>query len=114
MGKFSKTSIVKISLVGALLTTACTKQHYIQPEENNLALFYSDPFAKQVLFVSSLDNFQQHPASRYNGRIWKVLVAQKNEFEYFYIVDGVITTPECKNTVLDDFGAKNCLYVRPM
>jgi hypothetical protein len=46
--------------------------------------------------------------------VWEVSVPAEKEFAYFYVVDGVITLPDCSFTENDDFGAKNCLYTADM
>ena len=88
--------------------------HYTKVEGDSLSLFYSAQGAKMVYFASSLDNFQYHTARLVNKSVWQVTVPLQKEFEYFYIVDGVVTQPPCNNTVLDDFGAKNCLFLADM
>lgn len=87
------------------------QQHYIETENDTLCFFYRDVDAEQILFVSSLDKYQPHPARQIDKGVWKVTVPLAHEFDYFYLVDGVPTVPECAYTVSDDFGGKNCLYV---
>ena len=93
---------------------ACAKQHSVEVTNGSLSFYYSDPGAKEIFFASSVDHFHSHPAVRGTGGIWRVTVPLNKEFVYFYIVDGKITVPDCPNTVLDDFGAKNCIYVSDM
>ncbi len=101
-----------LSLFVVISVISCAQSHYVELNGDSLALFYSDSSAQMVLFASSLDNFKYHPARRSGDDGWRVQVSHNDEFEYFYIVDGVVTIPDCKNTVMDDFGSKNCLYVK--
>lgn len=95
------------------LCSGCARQqHYIKTENDTLSFFYRDIDAEQILFVSSIDKYQPHPARQVNRGVWKVTVPVASEFDYFYLVDGVPTVPECAYTVADDFGGKNCLYVQ--
>ncbi len=94
-----------------LFTMGCAQQHSIQVNNGFLSFYYSDDKAKEIFFASSADHFHSHPAIKGPGDIWEVTVPLHREFVYFYIVDGEITVPDCPNTVLDDFGNKNCLYV---
>lgn len=98
-------------LVLTFLVSACARQHYIEAKDNSLSFFYRDIDAEQILFVSSIDRYQPHPARKVNKGVWKVTVPLAPEFDYFYLVDGVPTVPDCPYTILDDFGGKNCLYV---
>ncbi len=97
-----------------LLSAACSPKHYTEADENSVSLYceYSD--ANEVIFASSIDQYQYHPAKIVKDNLWEVTVPMENEFNYFYIVDGVVTLPDCKLTVLDDFGSKNCLYAYDM
>jgi hypothetical protein len=68
----------------------------------------------EVLFASSQDNFKLLAAREDRNHLWEVSVPAEKEFAYFYVVDGVITLPDCTYTENDDFGAKNCLYIAGM
>ncbi len=97
-----------------LFTMGCAQQHSVEVNNDSLSFYYSDAEAKEILFASSIDQFHSRPASKESGDMWKVTVPLNKEFVYFYIVDGKVTMPDCPNTVLDDFGTKNCLYVYKM
>ena len=99
-----------VFLTGALLITACTPKHYVQVHKNTIALYSSYPDAAEVLFASSIDRYRLHPAHRVSDDIWEVVVPREHSFFYFYLVDQQPALPDCKFTVFDDFGARNCLY----
>jgi len=89
-------------------------QHSVQVHNNSLSFYYNDAKAKEILFSSSANHFNCQPAMKGPGNVWQVTVPLNKEFSYFYIVDGETTLPDCINTELDDFGAKNCLYLSSM
>jgi hypothetical protein len=93
------------------LNTACAPKHYTQMHKDSISLYYQNKEAKEVLFASSIDHYRLHPASRREGGTWEVVVPRAREFSYFYLVDKTLTIPDCQAKVLDDFGAKNCLFV---
>lgn len=101
-------------LLFILFTSGCAKQHSVQINDDSLTFCYRDAGAKEIFFVSSMDQFHYHPTTGGPDNIWRVTVPSKDEFVYFYIVDGVVTVPDCPNSVLDDFGSKNCLYLSGM
>jgi hypothetical protein len=101
-------------LLMVLFIVGCAQQHSIQVHDDSLSLYYDDAKAKEVFFASSADHFTYHPAIKDSGDIWQVTVPLKKEFTYFYIVDGKVVMPDCPNTVFDDFGTKNCLFVSGM
>ncbi|MBU0961162.1 MAG: glycogen-binding domain-containing protein [Proteobacteria bacterium] len=97
-----------------LFTMGCVKQHSVQVNGDSLSFYYCDPNAKEILFASSADHFRCHPAIKGPEDVWQVTVPLEKEFVYFYIIDGELTLPDCPDTVFDDFGTKNCLYVSGM
>jgi hypothetical protein len=99
-----------VFLTGALLVSACTPKHYLQVHENTIALYSSFPDAEEVLFASSIDRYRLHRAHRVSDDVWEVVVPREHSFFYFYLVDEQPALPDCKFTVDDDFGARNCLY----
>ena len=108
-------SVLRVGLLLLILVSVgCAKQYSVQVNGDSLSFYYSDANAKEIFFASSMDHFHFHPAIKGPENIWQVTVPLNEEFAYFYIVDGKITLPDCPNTVLDDFGTKNCLYVSPM
>lgn len=98
----------------ALIITACSPKHYIQVHEQSIALYYQNNDAKEVLFASSNDQFRFHRASKMTDGVWEVIVPREEEFSYFYLVDKILILPDCQSKILDDFGAKNCLFVSDM
>ena len=109
---YSVFQILLLSLI--LVSLGCARQHTVQVHGDSLSFSYKDAGAKEISFASSVDNFQYHPALKDSRNVWHVTVPLYKEFSYFYIVDGVVTLPECPNTILDDFGGKNCFYVHGM
>ena len=93
-----------------LSTAACAPKHYTQLQEDSILLSYENRSASEVLFASSIDRFQLHPATRAKGSRWEIRVPMVKEFTYFYLVDSTLTLPDCQLTVFDDFGAKNCFF----
>jgi hypothetical protein len=104
-------SLHGLLLIIILLTLGCTQQHSVQVHDDSLSFYYNDTKAKEVFLASSADHFTYHPAIKGSGDVWQVTISLNKEFSYFYIVDGKVTIPDCPNTVLDDFGTKNCFYV---
>jgi len=101
-------------LLFIIFTLGCAQLHSVQVHDDKLSFYYHNAKAEKVLFASSTDHFNYQPAIKGPGDVWQVTVPLNKEFSYFYIVDGEITLPDCPNTVLDDFGAKNCLYLFDM
>jgi hypothetical protein len=106
----------RLILVAAFVvfSSACTEKHYVETTNDTVSFYYSDSDAKEILFASSIDNYQYHAATRLNSSLWKVSASARKGFGYFYIVDGVVTLPDCRYTEYDDFGSKNCLYILGM
>lgn len=97
-----------------LLSIAGCAQHTIKVTGTSLIFQYRDDRAAEIFLATSLDNFQYHSANRKIGGQWVVHVPIERDFTYFYIVDGKIRLPHCPETVLDDFGGKNCFYRHSM
>lgn len=95
---------------GMAILAACAPKHYVRVQGDSIVLSLEHPGAKEVLFASSIDRFQLHPATRAEGNSWKISVPKADEFTYFYLVDNAVTLPDCQFTVSDDFGAENCLF----
>ncbi|MDW7772410.1 MAG: hypothetical protein SCH71_05910 [Desulfobulbaceae bacterium] len=100
-------------LMALCCITGCSKKHYYTIQEDSISLYYHNEEAAEVLFASSIDHFAVHPAEA-NNSLWQISVPLREEFSYFYIVDGRVTLPECSLQQQDDFGSKNCLYVHGM
>jgi hypothetical protein len=79
----------------------------ISPHTSGLSCF-------SLCIASSQDNYILLAAREDRNHLWEVSVPAEKEFAYFYVVDGVITLPDCTYTENDDFGAKNCLYIAGM
>ena len=100
-----------VMVLFVLLTAACSAKHYTRTAGNSVTFYYENSTAKEVMFASSIDQYNYHPAKIIRDDVWEVTVPLEKEFDYFYIVDGVITLPDCQLSVTDDFGSKNCLFV---
>jgi hypothetical protein len=98
----------------ALVAAGCVQKHSYLQEGEFLTLLYRDSKAKEILFASSLDGYSYHAATKTNNDTWKISLPLEKEFNYFYIVDGVVTIPDCRHMEYDDFGSKNCLFVYGM
>ena len=85
--------------------------HYHESRSERVTFYLRVPGAEKVEFVSSLDVYYPHRASRLNGSRWAVTVVANSEFRYFYIVDGRVYLPECELYEKDDFGSSNCVFV---
>ena len=101
-------------LLVVLFLVGCTKKYSVQVNGDSISFYYCDGEAKEIYFATSVDHFFCHPATKGPEGVWQVTVPLHEEFTYFYIVDGEVALPDCPNTVLDDFGTKNCLYVSTM
>lgn len=96
------------------ITSSCTKTHYYAADDQSLSLFYHDSEAKEVLLAASYDRFAMHPAVKTENNVWRVTVPTREEFTYFYIVDGRTTLPDCQVKVQDDFDGQNCLFMQDL
>ena len=94
-----------------LCLAGCAATHYHERQSDYVTFFLRAPGAEKVEFVSSLDAYNTHRASRLKGSRWAVTVAPNSEFRYFYIVDGTVYLPECDLYEKDDFGSRNCVFV---
>jgi len=95
----------------ALCLSGCVATHYHDRQSDMVTFYLRVPEAERVDFVTSLDEYNPHRASRLIGSRWAVTVATNSEFRYFYIVDGSVYLPECELYEKDDFGSRNCVYV---
>jgi hypothetical protein len=109
-----KNSLLIPLILLAFLVSACAGKHYSRLQGDEVAFYYKDKEAQEVLFASSHDNYKLLAAREGKNHLWEVTVPAGEGFAYFYVVDGVITLPDCPYTENDDFGAKNCLYVADM
>ena len=97
-----------------LILSGCAVKDYHQVQGDEVVFYYQDSEAREVFFASSRDNYTFHAAREDNDHVWEVSVPGGKSFAYFYVVDGVITRPDCAFTENDDFGSKNCLYIAKM
>lgn len=104
-----KAALLPLILLG-LLISSCAEKHYSTLNGEEVAFFYKDSKAQEVFFASSQDNYKLHAARETKNDLWELSIPAEKEFTYFYVVDGIITLPDCPFTENDDFGSKNCLY----
>ncbi len=104
-----KSALLPLMLL-ALLVSSCAEKHYSKLNGDEVAFFYKNPEAQEVFFASSQDNYKLLAARETKKHLWEVSMPAGKEFAYFYVVDGVITLPDCPFTENDDFGSRNCLY----
>lgn len=95
-----------------LLVSACARSHYYREKDGIVSFYLRQPKATQVMLACSLDRFQPHPAARDRDGTWRLALSAPSSFRYFYLVDGEVVVPECRQSETDDFGARNCLYVK--
>jgi hypothetical protein len=112
---FLRSTIIRPGLCFlVLLLSSCAREHRIELNEDTISFYYLNERAQEVLFASSIDGYNYHPAREAAPGNWQVTVPREHEFTYFYKVDGMITVPPCRLTVVDDFGARNCLFSADM
>ncbi|MEH6451938.1 MAG: hypothetical protein V7782_02745 [Psychromonas sp.] len=97
-----------------LILSGCSAKHYYQVQGEQVVFYYKSTEAREVFFASSRNNYTFITTRENNHQRWEVTVPGDKSFAYFYVVDGVITRPDCAFTETDDFGSKNCLYIAEM
>ena len=97
-------------MVSMLVISGCST-HYYQKNNNTVSIFLKRPDAERIYFLSSLDGYKPHRATRIDNRTWQINAPAKIEFKYFYNVDGVLYLPECPFKEQDDFGSQICIYL---
>ena len=102
--------ITLVILLCFSIITGCASTHYLRVQDSNVVFYLKNRAAKQVYFVSSVDRYQHREALRGQRGVWSYSSPLDAEFSYFYIIDGVVTLPDCEITVQDDFGDRNCLF----
>jgi hypothetical protein len=100
-------------VIPALFLTGCA-HHYYQFSGSDLEIYLKAPGASSVLFASSLDGYEPHPALKAGRSTWVVHVPKDREFSYFYKVDGRVFVPECAYREYDDLGSESCVYIPGM
>ncbi|MFC1896497.1 hypothetical protein ACFL0Q_07565 [Thermodesulfobacteriota bacterium] len=96
-------------IVFLFVMTGCAAHSYrIQGERARFSL--QKPWAKTVLFASSLDGYTPHSATRISATTWEIVVPADTALSYFYVVDGAVYLPDCLLSEMDDFGSRNCLF----
>ena len=96
-------------IVSFVLLSAGCSTHYYRIKADMLELYLNKPGAHKVIFACSLDGFKPHEADNLGGR-WVVSVQLKDQFRYFYMIDGELFLPPCRLKEKDDFGSENCIF----
>ncbi len=84
--------------------------HQVSPEGENLRLRLRAPEATTVYLCCSCCDFAPQAAVKVDSRTWQVVVPNVSEFRYFYLVDGQVFVPPCRQRENDDYGGCNCIY----
>jgi len=98
-------------LVVFLALGACSGHHYVGSNKQGLIFYLEYPGASEVAFASSSDDFQLRQAHRDKLGRWLIEGLKKEDFQYFYLVDGKPFVPDCRYRQQDDFGSENCVYL---
>jgi hypothetical protein len=99
-----------IFFAALIILSGCVNNYYYQIKGDELHIFFHEPKAGKVLFLSSLDQFELHETVKNEKGLWEISVPSGRAFEYFIIVDGTLTIPTCYQKQKDDFGSENCVY----
>ena len=100
-----------IVLAALIILSGCVKNYFYQVKGDELHIFFHEPQAGKVLFLSSLDQFELHETVKNEKGRWEICVPSGKAFEYFIIVDGNLKIPTCDQRQMDDFGSENCVYI---
>jgi hypothetical protein len=96
-------------LAVVLLITGCADRPYVL-DNDQIRLRMKNGEAREVLFSCSLEGFRLQKAMKVDEATWEVVLPDREEFSYFFIVDGKVHLPNCRYREADDFGTYNCLY----
>jgi len=102
----------RVLLLGGLLSgCASLPQHEARIEAETVTLVLRAPHAVNVQLVASSNQFAPAPARRDQDGVWVVRGLANADFQYFYLVDGLVALPDCRIKVSDDFSAMNCRHL---
>jgi len=93
--------------------TGCA-HHYYRIEGSVVTIYLKAPDAASVLYATSLDGFELHPAIKTDKKTWAFRAPDSAQFSYFYVIDGSVFVPECNYREYDDFGSANCIFIPGM
>jgi len=103
---------ILMTVCGAVIfLSGCVNNYYYQVQDDKLHIYFNEPKAGEVFFLSSLDQFSPHETIKNKRGIWEITVPSGLSFEYFFIVDGTFSIPTCDQRQKDDFGFENCIYI---
>jgi hypothetical protein len=89
----------------------CAAQFSQESEPGSITFLLHRPMARSVQFMSSLDGYTVRDTQPNELGMWKITLPAGENFSYFYRVDGATFLPDCQFQEMDDFGARNCLYL---
>jgi hypothetical protein len=99
-----------LSVLAAVFVTGGCSAHHLLIKNGHIEMALTAPQAQSVVLVISSDPFQQVQALRDASGVWKVTLNRAHEFKYFYLVDGKMYLPDCRQRENDDFGSNNCVF----
>jgi hypothetical protein len=98
-----------ILIVFAGLVCGCHPLPAVQhPHEIRFSLI--QPEARAVLILTSLNRYTPVPMKQTFSGEWEVYLPEDRAFDYFFKVDGIPYTPECRLQQTDDWGDRLCIY----
>jgi len=106
-----KTLFIVFLFAGVLSSCA---HHYYRIEDSAVSIYLKAPGASSVLYATSLDGFDLHPATKIDKNTWAFRAPDSTQFSYFYVIDGSVFVPECDYREYDDFGSANCIFIPGM
>jgi len=105
------TGLARFGLLLGGLLWGCAPRHEVRVEAETVTLVLRAPEAADVQFAASINQFAALPAKRDRHGVWVVAGLANAEFQYFYLVDGLVVLPDCRIKVSDDFGSVNCRHL---
>ena len=98
-------------IVLVFCTGCAASSHYSTGRSGEVILYLDAPDARNVVFLSSRDNYLSHVLGRDADGLWVKKGLADEEFRYFYLVDGNLHIPDCRYREADDFGQVNCIHL---
>ena len=92
------TGVVRqVLLLGGFLSgCASHPQHEARIEAETVTLALRAPHAANVQLAASCNQFAPMPAKRESGGVWVVAGLANADFQYFFLVDGLVALPDCR------------------
>jgi 1,4-alpha-glucan branching enzyme len=80
----------------------------LHPHEIRFTLIHPD--ASEVSILTSLNRYAPVSMKQTFSGEWEVYLPDNETFDYFFKVDGIPYTPECRLQQTDDWGGRLCIY----